>query len=63
VRDEDAETLRSIAEEGLLPGVLIEITTRTSGESAIGVSLGKERRIRSIENELARQIYVVPDEG
>lgn len=63
VRDEDAETLRSIAEEGLLPGVKVEITTRISGESAIGVSLGEEGRMRSIENELARQIYVVPDEG
>jgi hypothetical protein len=55
--------LRSIAEEGLLPGVRVEITNRTSGESAIGVSLGEERRVRSIESELARQIYVVPDES
>lgn len=63
VRDENAQTLRSIAEEGLLPGVRVEVTELTSGEGAIGVSLGDERRSRSIENELARQIYVVPDDG
>lgn len=63
VRDEDAETLRSIAEEGLLPGVRVEITELDSGEGAIRVSLGEERRSRSIENDVARQIYVVPDEG
>ncbi|MEX2466010.1 MAG: metal-dependent transcriptional regulator [Gemmatimonadota bacterium] len=63
VRDEDAETLRSVAEAGLLPGVRVEITDHTPGEGVIGVSFGADRRVRSIGNELARQIYVVPDEG
>ncbi len=63
VRDEDAETLRSIAEEGLLPGVKVEITERAPGKGAIGLSLGDDRRARSIESELARQIYVVPDDS
>lgn len=62
VRDEDGETLRSIADEGLLPGVRVEIRERPRGESAIAVSLGEDPAIRSIERDLARQIYVVPDE-
>ncbi len=62
VRDEDSETLRSIAEEGLLPGVRVEIRSRPSGEGSIDVSLAGEGGLRSIERELARQIYVVPDE-
>lgn len=63
VRDEDSETLRSIAEEGLLPGVRVEIRSRPSREGSIDVSLGSEGALRSIERELARQIYVVPDEA
>ncbi len=63
VRDEDSETLRSIAEEGLLPGVRVEVRSRPNGEGSIGVSLGGEGGLRSIERELARQIYVVPDEA
>lgn len=63
VRDEDSETLRSIAEEGLLPGVCVQIRSRPSSEGAIDVSLGGESGLRSIERELARQIYVVPDEA
>lgn len=63
VRDEDSETLRSIAEEGLLPGVRVEVRSRPSVEGSIDVSLGGGGGLRSIERELARQIYVVPDEA
>ena len=64
VRDEDAGTLRSLAEEGLLPGVSVEVRGRGKGEGAIDVSVsGEQGGIRSVEAELARQIYVVPDEG
>jgi DtxR family transcriptional regulator, Mn-dependent transcriptional regulator len=63
VRDEDSETLRLIAEEGLLPGVRVEVRSHRSGEGSIDVSLGGEGGLRSIERELARQIYVVPDEA
>lgn len=63
VRDEDPETLRSIAEVGLLPGVRVEIQNRPSGEGSIEVSLAGEGGLRSVERELARQIYVVPDES
>lgn len=62
VRDEDGETLRLIADEGLLPGVRVEIRERPRGESAIAVSLGEDPAVRSIERDLARQIYVVPDD-
>lgn len=63
VRDEDSETLRSIAEEGLLPGVRVEIRSRPSREGSIDVSLVGEGGLRSIERVLAQQIYVVPDEA
>jgi DtxR family Mn-dependent transcriptional regulator len=63
VRDEDSETLRHIAEEGLLPGVRVEVRSRRSAEGFIDVSLGGEGGLRSIERGLARQIYVVPDEA
>lgn len=62
VRDEDAETLRHIAEEGLLPGVRVQIRHRAPSGGAIAVSLGGEEELRSIHRELARHIYVVPDE-
>lgn len=63
VRDEDSETLRHIAEEGLLPGVRVEVRSRRSAEGSVDVSLGGEGGLRSIERGLARQIYVVPDEA
>lgn len=63
VRDEDAETLRSMAEEGLLPGVRVEVRREGADEGAMAVCLGDDPEPRSIQHELAQQIYVVPDEG
>ncbi len=64
VRDENAETLRSLADEGLLPGVSVEVRSPVDSGGAMGVTVsGEAGGMRSIEAELARQIYVVPDEG
>lgn len=61
VRDEDGDTLRSIAEEGLLPGVRLEVLDRPASGS-IAVTLGGDPDVRSIDDALARHIYVLPDE-
>ena len=64
VRDENAETLRSLADEGLLPGVSVEVRSPLGEGGAMGVSVsGEAGGLRSIEAELARQVYVVPEEG
>jgi len=62
VRDEDGETLRSIAEEGLLPGVRLEVQDRHPTDGSIEVTVGGHADVRSIEAALAQHIYVVPDE-
>ncbi len=63
VRDEDAETLRALADEGLLPGVRVEVRNRVDEGQAIGITLpGEAGRVRSIETELARQVYVIPED-
>ena len=64
VRDEDAETLRCLADEGLLPGVSVEVRSPVDDDGAMGVTVaGEAGGLRSIEAELARHVYVVPDEG
>ena len=62
VRDEDAETLRSIAEEGLLPGVRLEVRGEAGPEREMAVTLGDDPRLRPVHRDLAQQIYVVPDD-
>lgn len=62
VRDEDAETLRSIAEEGLLPGVRLEVRGEAGPGREMAVTLGDDPRLRPVHRDLAQQIYVVPDD-
>ncbi len=62
VRDEDAETLRSIAEEGLLPGVRLQVRGEAGPEREMAVTLGDDPRLRPVHRDLAQQIYVVPDD-
>jgi len=60
VRDEDSEDLRSIAEEGLMPGTLVTITGEAATDGSICVLFGTSSDVeRSVPRELARQIYVV----
>jgi DtxR family Mn-dependent transcriptional regulator len=63
VRDEDAGGLRSMAAEGLVPGARIHVTETQRAEGVVEISLGgEESESRRVQDELARQIYVVPDE-
>jgi DtxR family Mn-dependent transcriptional regulator len=64
VRDEHSADLRSMAAEGLVPGVRVHVTEEQNVAGAVEISLGEEKgRSRAVQDELARQIYVVPDEG
>ena len=62
VRDEDAAGLRSMAAEGLVPGA--RMTIREGATGSVDIELASEKpRIRSIDRELARHVFVVPDLG
>ncbi|MEQ1856295.1 MAG: metal-dependent transcriptional regulator [Longimicrobiales bacterium] len=63
VRDEDSAVLRSMAAEGLIPGARVRVSDAQRVAGAVEVRLGKEAKSRAVQGELARQIYVVPDEG
>ena len=64
VRDQDSADLRSMAEEGLVPGtrVLVGPGQRVDGTVEISLHDGGGD-LRSVHADLARQIYVVPDDG
>jgi DtxR family Mn-dependent transcriptional regulator len=63
VKDEHSANLRSMAAEGLVPGARVLVTATQSVEGALEISLGSgEDESRAIQEDLARQIYVVPDE-
>ena len=64
VRDEDSADLRSMAEEGLVPGTRVTVAAEPAADGAILVSLDTGSGLeRSVPSELARQIYVVTDAG
>jgi DtxR family Mn-dependent transcriptional regulator len=63
VRDEDAAVLRSMAAEGLVPGARVRVAEAQRVTGSVEVRLGTESKSRAVEGALARQIYVVPDEG
>jgi DtxR family Mn-dependent transcriptional regulator len=64
VRDEDAADLRSMAEVGLVPGAKLEVVRGSSADGSVRVTVDDdEQGTRAVVPELARQIYVVPDEG
>jgi DtxR family Mn-dependent transcriptional regulator len=64
VRDEHSANLRSMAAEGLVPGARVLVTEEQSVAGAVEISLDAEGvESRSVQDDLARQIYVVPDEG
>lgn len=64
VRDEHSAHLRSMAAEGLVPGARVLVTAEQSVAGAVEISLGEEgAESRAVQDDLARQIYVVPDEG
>jgi DtxR family Mn-dependent transcriptional regulator len=61
VRDEDSETLRSLAEQGLVPGVRVTVTSGPEATTAVAVNLEGRGPVRWIGRDLARHIYVVPE--
>ena len=64
VRDEDSADLRSMAAEGLVPGARVLVSPGQTVDGAVEISLGGlDGEPRSVQHELARHIYVVPDEG
>jgi DtxR family Mn-dependent transcriptional regulator len=64
VRDEVSADLRSMAAEGLVPGARVLVAEAQGTEGAVEISLddGDEGN-RAVQDQLARQIYVVPDES
>jgi len=63
VRDEHSADLRSMAAEGLVPGARVRVAEAQRVAGSIEIRLGTESKFRAVQGELARQIYVVPDEG
>ena len=66
VRDEDSADLRSMAAEGLVPGAHVIVAAAQTVTGSVQLKLqNADDRSRSVEveDELAQQIYVVPDEG
>lgn len=63
VRDEDSADLRSMAAEGLVPGARVLVAKAQRVAGSVEISLGTGQESRAVEGSLARQIYVVPDEG
>jgi DtxR family Mn-dependent transcriptional regulator len=64
VRDEDSADLRSMAEVGLVPGAKLKVARAPSMDGSVRVTVEDgEEEARAVVPELARQIYVVPDEG
>jgi len=63
VRDEHSADLRSMAAEGLVPGARVRVTEEQSVAGSVEISLGDgQAASRAVGGDLARQIYVVPDE-
>ena len=64
VRDEDSAGLRSLTADGLVPGARIVVDHQARREGAVDITVsGDEAGSRAVPDDLARQVYVVPDEG
>lgn len=63
VRDEDSADLRSMAAEGLVPGARVHVSEGQEVEGSVAISIGDgDAPPREVLEQLARQIYVVPDD-
>lgn len=63
VRDEDSSDLRSMAEGGLVPGATMLVRAGPAVDGSVEVSVTGDADARRVPGELARHIYVIPDEG
>lgn len=62
VRDEDADDLRAMAEEGLVPGARIVVRAAPVGDDSIGFEVeGGAGAPRTVPSGLARNVYVEPE--
>jgi DtxR family transcriptional regulator, Mn-dependent transcriptional regulator len=61
VSDEDAHELRSMAEEGLVPGVSVTVSDGPQVKGQVEVRVGDDGIAVTIRDDLARKIFVVPD--
>jgi DtxR family Mn-dependent transcriptional regulator len=63
VRDEDPEHLRSMEAKGLMPGTRIVVDSEQAAAGSVAVRVGRAPgTARSIDEDLARLIFVVADE-
>lgn len=59
VRDEDADDLRSMAEEGLVPGARLLVGSAATADGSVDVTVdGAESGSRTVDGALARHVYV-----
>lgn len=58
VHDEDAERLRYMEAQGLVPGVTLAVEERAPFDGPVTVRLGAEAQSRTIGFDLARRIFV-----
>ena len=64
VRDEDSADLRSMAEEGLVPGARIIVHGTSSPDGSVTVEVeGREGGARMVSGELAQNVFVESDKG
>ena len=64
VRDEDSAGLRSLAADGLVPGARVVVGSHTGADGAVDITVsGDEYGSRMVPEDLARQVYVVPDDS
>ena len=61
VQDEEAAELRSMADDGLVPGVSVIVNAAPSDTGEVGLTVGEDGDAVTVPNDLARKIFVVPD--
>lgn len=63
VRDQEADELRSMAAQGLVPGVAVQVDSDQDVDGAVGIMVGGDEGVAlTVQNHLARRIFVVPDD-
>lgn len=62
VKDDDPEHLRAAEALGLLPGARVEVESRTGGSIRVCLQVGGgSGETHSVQPEMARHVFVVPD--
>ena len=64
VRDQEGDELRSMAAQGLVPGVALQVDSDQNVDGAVGIMVGGDEGVAlTVQNHVARRIFVVPDEA